>query len=143
MFGFFASDKLEPYVIVSAIGPRGRLAYLTPPQLKALVESIGEFKTAFGVSDEKYHYTPLTERQETDRFVQAGGADRFSKAHSSHFHLKIRIATRMCEDAVMVLRLMDFARLRSELEPVRYNYSRESMTWEEVLALMKKDVRVG
>ena len=140
MYGFFASDKLEPYVIVSAISAGGgRLSRLTHAQLDALLAAIGEFKSMYGISDEKYHYTSLGERQETDRFVGAGGADKHSKAHSSHFHVKIRVATRMYEDAVGVLRLVDFGRLRTELEPVAYNYSREAMGRDAAERMMRED----
>ena len=141
LYGFFASDKLEPYVIVSVIGPRGRLPFLSCAQLDLLVVAIQEFKEAYGISDESYHYTPAKERLETDLFVREGGADRHMKAHSSHFHLKMRIATGMYLDAVKVLGLVDFAYLRKELEPVRYNYSRESVSFEVVVEMMKKDVR--
>lgn len=139
LYGFFASDKLEPYVIVCAIGDRGRLHRLTRAQLDALVAAIGEFKARFGVAQEQYHYTPLAEREETDRFVRGGGGSMRAKSHSSHFHLKIRIATRMYTDVVPALAVLPLAAMRESLEPVRYNYSREATDWAQTLAALQAD----
>ena len=48
------------------------------------------------ISGETYHYTSYAERMATDAFVAGGGASRSSKAHSSDFHLKIRVSSAMC-----------------------------------------------
>jgi hypothetical protein len=140
LFGFYASDKIEPYVIITALAPEGgKIFKLTTAQLNHLIDAIAEFKRKFGISNEMYHYTPVSERQETDRFVNTGGADLKSKAHSTHFHLKLRIASAMYADTTSVLKLINFNRIKSELEPVRYNYNRESVDWATALAAMKVD----
>lgn len=139
LYCFFTSDKIEPYIIITATHQSGRLQRLTTAQLGHLTHAIEAFKRKFGIDREQYHYTGLGERESTEAFVRAGGADQASKAHSSHFHLKMRISTAMCLDVLRVLRLVDLARMREALEPVRYNYSRESLGWDAVLALMRAD----
>ncbi len=90
---FFLSDKLEPYIIVTAVDPvRGRLPRLTLAQTADLREALDLFKTRYGITSETYHYTPAEER--ADAAAHCGGA-LHAKAHSAHFHLKMRIATAM------------------------------------------------
>lgn len=43
----------------------------------------------------RFHYTSYAERMETEHFVKGGGASQKSKAHSAHFHLKIRITKKV------------------------------------------------
>ena len=137
---FFLSDKIEPYVIITAVDPSsGRLGTLTQQQIDHLSQSVANFKVRFGISGESYHYTGLSERQETDQFVASGGASRATKSHSSHFHLKMRIATEMYKSKLPVMTLFDLNALRTNLEPVRYNFSRECMSWDDTLATLLKD----
>ena len=68
-----------------------------------------------------------------------GSTDTASKAHSAHFHLKMRVATAMCTHAIPALRLVDLARIRAELEPVRYGYTREATTWDDTLLAIHAD----
>ena len=130
VYAFFASDKIEPYVILCAISSQqGRLHVgysflrvtlylstgsshdyvlrpqrLTLAQVANLVTAVAAFRAKFVLVDELYHYTSLSERAQTDRFVASGGASGRAKAHSSHFHLKIRIPTQMlvCPNSVSV-----------------------------------------
>ena len=94
---FFLSDKLEPFVIITAVHPvEGKLHRLTHAQVDDLQAALRAFKDRHGVHDETYHYTSLAERDEAEVFSRAGGAAaKASKAHSAHFHLKMRIATAM------------------------------------------------
>lgn len=136
-YEFHLSEKLEPYVIIIAIHPRhGKLHWLDPTQLGHLEEALGEFKAKFGIHGESYHYTALAERQATDAFVRSGAAPTTSKAHSSDFHLKMRVATGMVKDRLPVLGLFNFDAVRTRVEPIRYNFSRENMSWPDVKAIL-------
>jgi hypothetical protein len=180
---FFLSDKLEPFVIVTAVDPAaGKLHRLTHAQVDDLQAALRAYKDRYGVSDESYHYTALAERDDTEAFSRAGGAAAANKAHSAHFHLKMRIATSMCvqlgwgsfvvcsffprcfffffsssfflsstntphqtthacryRDRFPVLGLMNLDKLRQVCEPVRYNYSRETIPYERMIAAVLKD----
>ena len=137
---FFVSDKLEPFVIITAVHPlHGRLMRLTRQQAEHLAHAIDLFKRRFGIGNETYHYTPLQERRETDDFVHGGGATVHTKSHSSHFHLKVRIATEMYIARLPVCTLFDLAALKRDVEPVRYNYSRECKPWSETYPLILQD----
>lgn len=136
-FCFFMSDKLEPFVIITALHPFfGRLEQLSEKQLHHLTNSVAKFKTKFGITAESYHYTPLTERKET----ASSGVARENQSHSRHFHLKMRIGTPMLRATMQVTQLINLDALRKEAEPVIANYSRECMDWAQVFAEMKKDV---
>ena len=95
----------------------------------------------FGIKNETYHYTGLGERDNTESFVSrgGGGAGQGNKAHSSHFHLKMRIATAMLVQRLPIHGLLDVDKLRRDAEPVRYNYTRESGPWADVKAQMQAD----
>lgn len=137
---FFMSDKLEPFIIVTAVHPEfGKLERLTRKHVDDLSSAVHTFKTRFGIKDETYHYTGLDERMETEEFVSGGGTSRENKAHSAHFHLKIRIATAMYLDRLLVCRMFDFNRIRNTIEPVRYNYNRTCASWQEVHQAMIAD----
>ena len=91
------SDKFEPFAVVSATHrQRGKLLRLDMRQVADLEEVLQRFRRKYSISGETYHYTSLEERMATDAFVAGGGASRKSKAHSSDFHLKIRISSAMC-----------------------------------------------
>eukprot|EP00727_Mastigamoeba_balamuthi_P006342 m51a1_g2328 hypothetical protein (221) ;mRNA; f:513217-513879 len=139
-FCYFVSDKLEPFVIVTALEPRqGRLQRLTRAQAEDLATSLASFRQRFGLVNETYHYTPLDERKETDRFVRSGVPPPGSKAHSSHFHLKIRVATQMVIDHMPALKLVNLQALRTGLEPVKYNFERKTLPWDEVYQQILRD----
>jgi len=70
------------------------------------------------------------------QFVRQGGASQQTKAHSAHFHLKIRVASQMVLDRMPAMQLINLPALRAAVEPVRYNFSRETKPWEEVFALI-------
>mmetsp|Transcript_13804 Transcript_13804/g.35472 ORF Transcript_13804/g.35472 Transcript_13804/m.35472 type:complete len:232 (+) Transcript_13804:186-881(+) len=141
-FCFFLSDKIEPYAIITAVHHRrGKLRQLNGEQFEQLCLAIRDFKKKFGIQAESYHYTTLGERDATESFVARGGASRAQKSHSAHFHLKMRIASGMLIQRLPVHGLLDLDRLRKEVEPVRYNYTRENKSWEDVKALMQADVR--
>jgi hypothetical protein len=70
-------------------------SFLSQNQVEDLKLAIHAFKERYGIKDERYHYTPLGEREETERFFKGGGTASHNKAHSAHFHLKMRIATAM------------------------------------------------
>ena len=134
------SDKLEPFIIICVISPlHGRLHRLTLSQIAYLKEVIMEFKAKFGINNETYHYTPLEEREETDRFVYSGGATSKSKSHSSHFHLKMRISSAMYKDVVKILHFIDLNRARYEIEPVGHSFTRATNTYRETMMLITKD----
>jgi hypothetical protein len=83
LFCFLASDQLEPIVVLVAVHPElGRLEQLAPAHVPALETDIQQFKTRFGLKDETYAYTCLSDRRAA------------SSGHSRHFHLKIRIKCR-------------------------------------------------
>ena len=69
----------------------GKILRLNSQQLADLEEALVELRLKFSISGETYHYTSYKERTATDAFVAGGGASTSSKAHSSDFHLKIRI----------------------------------------------------
>lgn len=73
------------------------------------------FMSRFGIASESYHYTSLAERRKTDAFVAAGGAALRSKAHSSDFHLKMRVATAMIKDLLPVFTLFDLQKVVQQL----------------------------
>ncbi|EGD72693.1 hypothetical protein PTSG_04422 [Salpingoeca rosetta] len=137
---FFISDKLEPFITITVLSPdEGKLGRLTAQQVVELEEGITRFKTRFGIVGESYHYTPLQERRETDEFVRQTSVDRASKAHSTHFHLKMRIATEMYKDKFPVLQLMNFDSMRRTLDHIKYNYSRTTVPWDRVKAQIQHD----
>jgi hypothetical protein len=72
-----------------------------------------EFRAKFAIHGESYHYTCYAERAATDAFVAGGGASTRSKAHSSDFHLKIRVSSRMYCDRLRIFRCFDFARVKT------------------------------
>jgi hypothetical protein len=127
---YFVSDKLEPFVIATAVDPvEGRLVRLTRRQCEDFARSLEGFRRRFGLANETYHYTPLAERVATDSFSSA--APPGTKGHSTNWHLKIRVATVMISHILPVFNLIDLATLRTTLEPVKYNFSRSTLPWEE------------
>lgn len=57
---FFISDKLEPYIIITAVSPvEGKLQRLAKSQVEELEEGVKRFKEQYGISGESYHYTKV------------------------------------------------------------------------------------
>jgi hypothetical protein len=140
-FCFFLSDKLEPFVIITALEPKqGKLKQLRKNHLIELGAIIANFKNKYGIAKESYHYTPLHERNETDDHTRNGIIRSKNKSHSSHWHLKMRVATAMMKEKLPIFQLFDIETVKQKVEPVQYNYSRETKTWEQVYAEMEKDV---
>jgi hypothetical protein len=140
---FLISDKLEPFIIITAVDPEswgGKLHNLTLAQVKDLKDAISSFKAKYGISEETYHYTGMGERNATDEFHRGGGCASNSRSHSSHFHLKMRIATGMYKARFPVLNLFDFEKLRTVAEPVRYNYSRDTVSLEAVMKQIEAEI---
>ena len=139
-FCFLLSDKLEPFVIITALCPRrGKLRRLQRSQVGELDAALDAFRQRFGIADETYHYTGLSEREQTESFAAAGHVSSAGKAHSAHFHLKMRIATGMYKQRFPVLQLFDFDRLRLNCDHVRHNYARETLSWPEVRRAIEAD----
>lgn len=140
-FCFFVSDKLEPYVIITALHvEKGRLINLNRKLMDGLKNAIYNFKRKFGISNEGYHYTSLKERNETESSVSKGDISFQNKSHSRHWHLKMRIATGMYTQKLPILNLFDFNSAKEKIEPVKYNYSRETMTWESILEILESEI---
>ena len=134
---FMVSSKLEPFIIITAVCPhQGKLVRLTQSQIVDLMGAIDSFKKKYSVVRESYHYTSLSERTEDSAFNAGNNAVR---SHSQHFHLKMRIATRMLIDLFPAARLVDIELLKARLEPVQHFFSRECVSYEDVHTLMKKD----
>jgi hypothetical protein len=139
-FCYFLSDKLEPFVIVTALHRvHGRLKRLSLAQVEQLARSLHNFKRKFGISGESYHYSALEERVSTDKFVLQGHASSASKSHSVHFHLKMRIATAMYVSQLAVCSLFDLSDLRASLEPIRYQFNRECRSLHDTLESIRRD----
>eukprot|EP00041_Stephanoeca_diplocostata_P009169 m.139563 g.139563 ORF g.139563 m.139563 type:complete len:506 (+) comp17632_c0_seq1:223-1740(+) len=143
IYEFHFSDKFEPYIIAVVLDPReGKLVRLTSRHVTHLSRAIAAFKHKFGIANEAYHYTPYAERMVTDAFVHKGGADMKSKAHSTDFHLKIRVSTKMYMDRLQVFSFLRLGELRDRVEPIQYNFSRETMPWAKVLAVLRAEADV-
>eukprot|EP00048_Salpingoeca_helianthica_P024365 m.31828 g.31828 ORF g.31828 m.31828 type:complete len:515 (-) comp9346_c0_seq1:30-1574(-) len=140
LYEIHLSDKLEPFAIACAIHPaHGLLVRLTRAQVEDLTAVLGEFKRKYQIVGETYHYTTLEERLKTDEFTRRAGVGVQSKAHSTDFHLKIRVPTLLCRNTLSILHLVDFARMRTDLEPIAYQYSRDTLAWDQVLPLLLQD----
>lgn len=150
VFCYFLSDKLEPFVIVTALpahgcaaareGRDGRLARLTVAQTHALDRSVAEFRRRYRLEGESYHYTGFAERREDSAFARASGALGMGcKAHSSNWHLKIRVPTSMCAAYLNIWKLLSISDLRTTVEPVKYNFTRETLPWKTVFEQLLND----
>lgn len=139
-FEFHLSDKIEPYVIIIAFDPssNGNLVSLSPEQLLGLEEAIKEFAAQYKcVYDELlFHYTTKTERFETDTF--SANAARGTKAHSTVFHLKMKVSSEFYIKHFPILRWLPMNEMMG-LDTVKYNFSRETMPWDDVLLLLQND----
>jgi hypothetical protein len=105
-------------------------------QLTGMDEALGHFKKRFKIVNESYHYTPYSERMATDSFVKGGGASMKSKAHSTDFHLKMRISTKMYLAKLPIFGTFDFDNVKSKCEPILYNFSRTCVSWEETRQIL-------
>ena len=137
IYEFHLSDKFEPYCIVIAIDrDEGKLVVLSKQQILDLEQALAAFKKKYGIANESYHYTPWSERNATDNFVRGGGASMKSKAHSTDFHLKMRIGTGMYRGKFAIFGSFDFDRIKQRVEPVLYNCSRDCVTWPEIKSVL-------
>lgn len=140
-FCFFLSDKLEPFAIITALHvDNGRLIKLNKDQLDNLTTAVNNFKKKFGITMESYHYTSLAERESTERDTTQGNIHRANKSHSRHWHLKMRVATGMCQEKLPILKMLNLNLAREKIEPVTYNYSRETVSWDEIFKIMLDEV---
>ena len=124
---------------------QGRINQLTHSQVVDLETSIKNFRTKLGLEEgsETYHYTSLGERKETDDFVKSGVPMRGTKAHSSHFHLKMRVPVQFLHDKMPVYGLLNLAHMQEAVEPVKYNFTRETHPWAEVREQIMADAAPG
>jgi hypothetical protein len=140
LYEIHLSDKFEPFAIANAIHPtHGLLVRLTRAQIDDLNAVLADFKRKYQIVGETYHYTPLDERLRTDDFTHRSGIGLQSKAHSTDFHLKIRVPTLLCRNTLSILHLVNFARMRTDLEPIAYQYTRETVSWELALPSLLRD----
>lgn len=138
---FFLSDKLEPFAIITALHiHQGRLIRLSEDQLDDLKVAVDNFKKKFGITMETYHYTSLAERETTEKDFKDGNVSRSNKSHSRHWHLKMRVATGMCQEKLPILKMLNLNNAREKIEPVKYNYSRETVTWDDIFRVMKDEI---
>lgn len=133
---FFVSSKPEPFIIITVVCPdEGRLLRLTRSQSDNLTIAIDGFKKKYSVVRETYHYTSLKERN-----IDTALFDTLTKAHSGHFHLKMRIATRMMIDLFPAMRLLDINLLKTRLEPVQHFFSRDCVSYADVCSMIANDI---
>ena len=139
-YEFHLSDKMEPFAIACVLDPlHGLLTMLTRRHVEHLTTAIANFKAKYNIANETYHYTTLADRQATDAFTQRGGASQRQKAHSSDFHLKIRIPTALYKGHISILHLFDFDHFREAAEPIRYQYSRVTVPWTDIATLLRQE----
>ena len=137
IYEFHLSDKFEPFCIIIAIDrDEGKLVVLSKQQISDMEQAVTNFKKKYGIANESYHYTPWSERQATDTFVRGGGASMKSKAHSTDFHLKMRIGSRMYRGKFGIFNSFDFERIKQRVEPVMYNCSRDCFPWAEIKTIL-------
>ncbi len=140
-FEFHLSDKFEPFAIVIALDPdgSGNLVRLSRAQVDELSAALDAFKAKFaaelGEEPLSFHYTSLAERLATDSFAEASGVATAHKAHSTVFHLKVRLPTAFYVASLPVLQALDMDRLLA-LDPVRYNFGRACVAWSDVRATL-------
>eukprot|EP00040_Diaphanoeca_grandis_P028886 m.168101 g.168101 ORF g.168101 m.168101 type:complete len:478 (-) comp31492_c0_seq1:171-1604(-) len=141
LYEFHVSDKFEPFVIAIVIDNNtGKQNRLTSKQLENMDAALVEFRNKFGITNETYHYTPYAERMKTDNFVKTGGANMKSKAHSTDFHLKIRISSKMYVETLPIFKNFDFNRIKAEVEPVKYNVSRDTLPWADIKKIIQSEI---
>lgn len=132
-FCYFLSMKLEPFVIVTAVDPeRGKLIDLTRKQAEDMNKSRINFLRRYGITGETYHYTGSKERTDDNEFSKAEGNLKECKAHSLNWHLKIRVATDMFSYMLPVFQLINIHKIKDTIEPVKYNFTRETLPWDVV-----------
>eukprot|EP00037_Helgoeca_nana_P009459 m.82996 g.82996 ORF g.82996 m.82996 type:complete len:208 (+) comp19594_c0_seq1:281-904(+) len=132
------SDKFEPFAILLVMHPdKGKLHRLDHDQIAGVADAVAEFRAKFGITG--FHYTSFAERMETEQFVNGGGAARKSKAHSAHFHLKIRIKKEVYVGRLPVFAALKYDEIEECVEPVQYNANRETVTWEVVHTVLKME----
>jgi hypothetical protein len=138
LYCFMMSDKFEPFVIVTVLDAHhGKLHALSAAQVEDLQAALGSFKARFGIDGESYHYTSMRERQ------AAGGAAPRQRAHSLHFHLKMRVGTRMMLECIPALQVLaptaaDVQAWKG-VDAVRHQFGRPTMDWAAARELILQD----
>lgn len=138
LYCFMMSDKFEPFVVVTVLdAQRGKLHALSAGQVADLEAALRSFKTRFGIEGESYHYTGLRER------AGGGGGAARQRAHSRHFHLKMRVGTRMMLECLPSLRVLaptaaDVQGWKT-LDAVRHQYGRPTLEWAAARELILRD----
>jgi hypothetical protein len=139
LFCFLASEQLEPIVVVVAVHRElGRLERLAPAHVPLLEVALAQFRQRFGLRDETYAYTCLSDRRAA------------ASCHSRHFHLKIRIPTEMYLRVFPAAQVLgnNHACLRRALEPFKRRWeplafrfeTQELFPWTIVRLLVLGDV---
>jgi len=138
LYCFMMSDKLEPFVVVTVLdAQRGKLAALSAAQVADLEAALGAFCTHFGIRGETYHYTSLRERQ------AAGGVATRQRAHSLHFHLKMRVDPQMMLERIPALQVLaptvaDVQAWKG-VDAVRHQFDRPTRDWAATRELILED----
>ena len=118
VFCFMASDQLEPIITVVVLNAeQGKLVEISRTQVDWLQDTLNNFKSKYGLSGERFAYTPIKYRVK-------------SKMHSKHFHVKIRIPTDMYIEVFPSFRMLagsrsDLQMRLFQLEPIEYAFSRQ------------------
>jgi hypothetical protein len=142
LFCFMASEQLEPLVVLVVLDSEtGRLERLQPAHVPLLETALAQFKNRFGLKDESYAYTCLS-----DRLAAAS-------SHSRHFHLKIRIPTEMYLRVFPAAQVLggNYACKRSALEPFKQRWeplayrfqTQQLFPWTIVRLLILGDIDDG
>lgn len=134
LFCFMASDQLEPIVTVVVLNAeQGKLVEISKKQVDWLQTALEQFKIKYGLSGERFAYTPIKYRVK-------------NKWHSKHFHIKIRIPTEMYLHIFPSVRILAASRSDLqiklfELEPLEYAFSRQqTQQWHEVRQQIYDDI---
>jgi len=138
-FCFFLSDKFEPFMIITVVsGTTGeRLVNISARHVTFLFQAIGRFKEKYGIQGESYHYTGIEERLET----HAGGGNVHTKSHSKNFHVKMRISKGMLQERMPINRLLKVEKLCLELEPIKYAFTRKTVTLEALRFSLLQEIK--
>ena len=134
LFCFMLSEKLECCAVCVAIDSvYGRLLSLTHKQAEDLETTVNEFIAHFNLQNKcRYTYTSLQQRATT-----AETSSQRTRAHSVHFHIKIFLPINFCLEQMPAMKIFggtgaDFMLFATQYEPLRYQLSRQNLTWDEV-----------
>lgn len=141
LYCFFLSDKFEPYIIITVLHEaRGhRLPQIEREHMGPLFTAVSHFKRKYGIKGETYHYTGTGERRETEAF----GVHSSAKAHSAHFHVKMRVSTEMLIHRMPIYGMLKLHNLVQNFEPIQYNFARKAVSIEELKATLNSELGDG